>query len=132
DVRRGREREVEADDKRDQETDHEFREALPDFPRAGLVGRAIDVIGPDVTENKGPYPDKDVDEHLDRRSGTEDPARLIFDSFGSVLREDQRLCDRATGDGRAVGFDGKTHPGASHERLRPQTRGAPRDTGDRV
>jgi hypothetical protein len=88
--------------------------------RARLVGCPVDVIGPDVAEHEGPDADEDVDEHLDRRGRAENPASLIFDALGCVLRENQGLGDGAAGDRRAVGLDGEAHPGAGHERLMRQ------------
>ena len=78
------------------------------------------MVGPDVAEHEGPDADENVDEYFDRRRGAQNPARLVVDAFGRVLREDQRLGNAAGGDGGAVGLNGKAHPGAGDQRLMRQ------------
>src|SRR5664280_1680895 len=118
--RRGAEREIEADQERRHEAEDELREALPDLGRLRLILGDVDVVGPDVAEDEGPDADEDVDEHLHGGGGRENPAGLIFDAFGRILRQDQRLGDTAAGNRRAVGLHRKADPGAGHQRLVPQ------------
>ena len=91
-----------------------------DFAGLGLVRSAIDVIGPDISQDECPDADEDVDEDLHGGRGGDDPAGLIVDAFGCGLGEDQRLGDATACDGGAISLDRKADPGACHERLLPQ------------
>src|SRR5450631_3115046 len=118
--RRGAEREIETDREGRHEAENELREPLPDLGRLRLILGDVDVVGPDVAEDEGPDADEDVDEHLHGGGGGQNPARLILDAFGRVLRQDQRLGYAAAGNRRAVGLHRQADPGARHQRLVPQ------------
>src|ERR1700688_5020882 len=75
---RARERDNKPDHERYQEADDELRKALPDFRGLRLVARDVNVVRPDIGEQESPDADEDVDEDLYRRSGAQNPARLII------------------------------------------------------
>src|SRR6476660_3923682 len=86
-------------------SDDELGEALPDLagPRRAARG-LLDAGGPDIGQDERPYADEDVDEHLHRGRGSENPAFGIVDAFGCGFRQNQRFGDCAAGHRRAVGI----------------------------
>src|SRR5258707_13020849 len=96
--------------------DDEFRETLPDLADLRLVARRtnLDMVGPDISEDKGPDADEDVDEDLPRGGGPEYPAFRVVDALGRVGGENQRFGDRAARHGRAIGLHREPHPRAGH------------------
>src|SRR5208337_3545995 len=67
-------------------------------------GKRIDMIGPNVGEDESPDTDENIDEDLDRRGRSKEPADLIVHAFRGRLREDKGLRDTTGSHGGAVRF----------------------------
>ena len=75
-------RERENDDEGEDEAEDELRETLPNFRKLRLLDLFdVDVVGPDIGQQKSPHADEDVDEDFYGRGGREDPARFVFDAL---------------------------------------------------